>query len=229
MRILLITLLLAAAVPAPAQNNAEAWLIPFAAAYQPQVDGFNAVFAKHGMPTAGSRQLGWGLELRTLTGGFLVGPLFFKTWNDAANSSYELRTDATGIFGEFGIKIAPFNFLAIVPQLGVGGLNQSFTLRAKGNSISLDSLLGVAAPQAVNLSPGMKVAGFGALELGFIANTRAGGFGLALRAGYMYSPFNLTWHIANGANVTDAPPTHLGGPLFSLGLVLMPSAQTTSD
>lgn len=226
---MLIIFLLAAAVPALAQSSPEAQLIPFAAAYQPQVDGFNKVFAKHGMPTAGSRELGWGLELRTLTGSFLVGPMFFKTWNDAENNSYELRTDATGIFGELGVKLAPASFLSIVPQLGVGGLNQSFNLRAKTEGISLDSLLGVTAPQTVNISPGMKVAGFGALELGLIANTKTGGLGLTLRGGYMYSPFNLTWHLANGAIVTGVPESHLGGPFFSVGLLLMPAAQSATE
>ncbi len=228
MRIMLIALLLAAAAPGQAQT-AEAWLIPFAAAYQPQVSGFNEVFAEHQMPTAGSRQFGWGLELRTLTDGVLVGPMFFKTWNEAANDSYELRTDATGIFGELGVKIAPAKFLTIVPQLGVGGLNQSVNLRAKTGSISLDSVLGVTTPQAVNLSPGMKLSGFGALELGLILNTKTGGFGLTFRGGYMYSPFNLTWHLANGAVVTGVPKSHLGGPFFSVGLLLMPQAQNTTE
>ena len=155
--------------------------------------------------------------------------MFFKTWSDAENNSYELRTDATGIFGEAGVKLAPASFLTIVPLLGVGGLNQSFNLRAKTDSISLNSLLGTGAPQTVNISPGMKVAGFGALELGLIANTKSGGLGLTLRGGYMYSPFNLTWHLSNGAIVTGVPESHLGRPFFSVGLLLMPAAQSATE
>ncbi len=229
MRIMLTVLLLAVAGTALAQNSPEAWLIPFAAAYQPQVGGFNTVFTKDGMPTARSRQFGWGLELRTLTGSFLVGPMFFKTWDDAENSSYQLRTDASGIFGEVGVKLAPASFLTIVPLLGVGGLSQSFNLRAKTGSISLDSLLGITTPQTVSISPGMRPAGFGALELGLIANTKTGGIGLTLRGGYMYSPFGLTWHLSNGATVTGVPDSRLGGPFFSIGLLLMPQAQTNSE
>jgi hypothetical protein len=229
MRILLIVVLLAVAVPALAEEGPEAWLIPFAAAYQPEVSGFNSVFASHGMPEASSRHYGWGIELRSLTGSFLVGPLYFKTWDDAENSSYQLRTDATGIFGELGVKLAPFSFLTIVPMIGVGGLSQSFSLRTKTGSIGLDSLLGIGAPQAVSLTPGMKLAGLGALELGLIANTKAGRFGVALRGGYVYSPFGLAWHLANGAEVTDVPVSHLGGPFFSAGLLMMPQAQTVSQ
>jgi hypothetical protein len=227
MRITLIVLLLAALAPARAQDAPEAWLIPFAAAYQPSVSGFNAKFAEHGMPEARSRHFGWGLELRSLTGSFLIGPLFFRTLDDVENDSLQLRTDATGIFGELGVKLAPAKFLTIVPLLGLGGLSQSFSLREKTGSIGFDTLFG-SAPENLSLSPGMKLAGMGALELGLIATTKAGRFGIALRGGYLYSPFNPTWHLSNGAEVSDAPDAHLGGPFFSVGLLLMPEAQTTT-
>jgi hypothetical protein len=231
MRITLMVLFVAvlAAVPVQAQDAPEAWLIPFAADYQPPVGGFNAEFAKpkNGMPEARSRHFGWGLELRSLTGTFLVGPLFFKTWDDVENESYQLRTDATGIFGELGVKLAPAGFLTIVPLLGLGGLSQSFGLRQKTGSIGFDTLFG-NAPENVSLSPGMKLAGMGALELGLIANTKAGRFGIALRGGYLYSPFKPVWRLANGAEVSDAPDVHLGGPFFSAGLLMMPAAQATT-
>jgi hypothetical protein len=211
-----------------AQDSPEAWLIPFAAAYQPQVGGFNQVFAAHGRPEAHSRHFGWGLELRSLSGSFLVGPMFFRTWDDSENEDYQLRTDATGIFGELGVKLVPLGFLTIVPLLGVGGLSQSFSLREKTGGIGFDTLFG-SAPENLSLSPGMKLAGFGALELGLIASTKAGRFGLALRGGYIYSPFSLTWRITNGAPVTGTPDTHLGGPFFSAGLLMMPEPQTATS
>jgi len=229
MRITLIVLFLAvlAAAPARADDAPEAWLIPFAAAYQPSVSGFNTKFAEHGMPEARSRHFGWGLELRSLTGSFLIGPLFFRTLDDVEDSSYQLRTAATGIFGELGVRLAPAKFLTIVPLLGLGGLSQSFSLREKTGSIGFDTLFG-SAPENVSLSPGMKLAGMGALELGFIADTKAGRFGVALRGGYIYSPFTPTWRLANGAEVSDAPDAHLGGPFFSAGLLLMPEAQAAT-
>lgn len=227
MRIMLIVLLLAAAAPALAADSPEAWFIPFAAAYQPPVASFNSAFASHGMPEARSRHFGWGLELRTLSGSFLVGPLFFKTWDDADDGSYHLRTDATGIFGEMGMRLAPASFLAIVPMLGVGGLSQSFGLREKTGNIGFDTLFG-SVPENLSLSTGTKLAGMGALELGLIANSKSGGIGIALRGGYLYSPFSPTWRIVNGAVVTNAPNDHLGGWFFSVGLLLMPQAQTTS-
>jgi hypothetical protein len=228
MRIMLFLLLVAAAAPAPAADSPEAWLIPFAAAYQPPVRGFNAAFADNGMPAARSRHFGWGLELRTLTGSFLVGPLFFKTWDDVDNDSYSLRTDATGIFGEMGVKLAPVSFLTIVPMLGVGGLNQSFSLREKAGEMTLDSLLGYPG-RSVSLSTGMKLAGMAALELGLTANSGAGGIGIALRGGYLYAPFSPGWRIAYGAALQDAPSDHLGGWFFSIGLLLMPQAQIASE
>ena len=228
MRIMLIVLLLVAAVPALAADSPEAWLIPFAAAYQPPVGGFNSAFASHGMPEARDRHFGWGLELRTLTRSFLVGPLFFKTWDDVDDGSHHLRTDATGIFGEVGVRLAPASFLTIVPLLGVGGLSQSFGMRVRRDSIWLDSLL-IDAPDNVSLSAGTKLAGMGALELGLIANSNSGRIGIALRGGYLYSPFSPTWRIVNGAVVRNAPNDHLGGWFFSVGLLLMPQAQTTSE
>jgi len=230
MRIMLIVLVVAAAAPALAQDSPEAWLIPFAAAYQPDVSWFNDEFAnsEHALPEVRSRHYGWGLELRSLSGSFLFGPLFFRTWDDVEGSSYKLRTEATGIFGELGVKLAPASFLTIVPMFGLGGLSQSFNIRAKSDTVSFHELLN-GSPQVVSITPGMKPAGLGALEVGLFVNTKAGRFGLALRGGYIYSPFSLTWHLANGAQVTDVPDSHLGGLFFSAGLLLMPEAQTAGE
>lgn len=226
MRIMLIVCLAAAA--APAASSPEAWLIPFAAAYQPPVASFNSVFASRGLQ-ARSRHFGWGLELRSLTGSFLVGPLFFKTWDDVEAGSYRLRTDATGIFGEIGLKLAPVSFLTIIPQLGLGGLSQSFGLREKteGDSIEFGNLLD-RLPENMSLATGMKLAGMAALELGLAVNSKSGRLGIALRGGYLYSPFTPTWHLANGAAVSAAPKDKLGGLFFSVGLLFMPQAETAS-
>jgi hypothetical protein len=222
MRITLIVCLVAAA--APAANSPEAWLIPFAAAYQPPVASFNSAFTSYGMPAARSRHFGWGLELRSLTGSFLVGPLFFKTWDDVENDSFRLRTDATGVFGEMGLKLAPVSFLTIVPMLGLGGLSQSFSLRERSNdSVPFGSLL-----RAATYSSGMRLAGMAALELGLVLNSKSGRVGVALRGGYLYSPFTPTWHLANGAAVSAAPKDKLGGLFFSAGLLFMPQAETVS-
>jgi hypothetical protein len=227
MRIILIVFVLAAAAPALAQDSPEAWLIPFAAAYQPTVGWFNDEFAnpEHNLPAVRTRHYGWGLELRSLSGSFLFGPLLLRTWDDVDNDSYQLRTDATGIFGELGVKLAPASFLTIVPMLGVGGLSQSFNIRAKSDRVDFPELL-EGAPSVISFSPGMKLAGLGALELGLIANTQAGRFGLAFRGGYIYSPLSLTWRLSNGAQVIGVPDSRLGGPFFSVGLLLMPEAQT---
>ncbi len=227
MRIMLIVFLVAAAGPAPAADAPEAWLIPFAAAYQPPVASFNSAFTRYGMPAARSRHFGWGLELRSLTGSFLVGPLFFKTWDDVENDSFRLRTDATGIFGEMGLKLAPVSFLTIVPMLGLGGLSQSFGLREKTGDIGFDTLFG-DVPENVSLSSGMRLAGMAALELGLVVNSQSGRVGIALRGGYLYSPFTPTWRLASGAVVSDAPSDKLGGLFFSAGLLFMPQAETAS-
>ena len=228
MRIMLIMLLVAAAAPAPAADSPEAWFIPFAAAYQPPVSGFNAAFAANDIPSARSRHFGWGIELRTLAGSFLVGPLFFKTWDDVENDAFKLRTDASGLFGEAGLKIAPFRFLTIVPMVAVGGLSQSFGIREKTGEMTLDSLLGYPG-RSVSLATGMKPAGLGALELGLAANSATGGIGVVLRGGYLYAPFSPNWRVVNGDVVRNAPDDRLGGWFFSVGLLLTPAPQTTSQ
>jgi hypothetical protein len=222
--------LLCAALPALAASSAEAWLIPFAAAYQPPVGDFNAGLAGQlpDAPQARSRHFGWGLELRTLTGSWLVGPLFFKTWDNVSHDSFRLRTDATGIFGEVGLKVAPFSFLTIVPQLAVGGLSQTFALRENTKVVDFGTLFG-DSPAEVSLGSGTKLAGMAALELGVAANSSAGRIGVALRGGYLYSPLATTWHLANGAAVNGAPDSRLGGWFFSAGLLLMPQAQTSGQ
>ncbi len=230
MRIIVFVLVLAAAAPMSAQSSPEAWLIPFAAAYQPSVGWFNDAFStpEHNLPAARSRHYGWGLELRSLSGSFLFGPLFFRTWDDVENDSFQLRTSATGIFGELGVRLAPASFLTVVPMLGIGGLNQSFNIMANSDTVNFPELL-EDAPRVINFSPGMKLAGLGAIELGLIAITGAGRFGLALRGGYVYSPFNLSWRLSNGAHVGGVPDSRLGGPFFSVGLLLLPEAQTLRE
>jgi hypothetical protein len=228
MRIMLIILLAVAAAPAPAAESPEAWFIPFAAAYQPPVAGFNEAFADNSMPSARSRHFGWGLDLRTLAGPFLIGPLFFKTWDDVWNESFKLRTDATGIFGEAGLKIAPLSFLTIVPMVAVGGLSQSFSIREVTGPMTLDSLLGYPG-QSLSLTTGTRFAGLAALELGLAANGAAGGIGVALRGGYLYAPFSPNWRVVNGNVVSGAPGDRLGGWFFSIGLLLAPAVETSTE
>jgi hypothetical protein len=218
----------ALAAPAGAQDSPEAWLIPFAIGFRPPVSGFNTEFSSHGLPQARINHFGWGLELRTLTGGFLVGPLFFRTWDDVENDSFKLRTDATAIMCEVGFKIAPVSFLSIVPMVAIGGLNQSFNIREKTGTLELDSLLGFPG-RSVSLTPGMKLTGLAALEIGAAFNTGSGRVGLALRGGYLYSPLELNWHTAGGDPITETPDMRLGGPFLSAGLLFMPEAEVTSS
>jgi hypothetical protein len=225
MRICVLSLALLAVV-ASAAEGPEGWLVPFAAAYQPDLSGFNTAFAAAGLPQAHARHYGWGLEVRTLAGGLLVGPLFFRTWDDVENDFFQLRTDATGIMGEVALKVPLLGFLTVVPMVGLGGLSQSFAIRERTGKLSLDSLLG-APGRTASISPGMKLAGLAALELDLAVRTVSGRYGIALRGGYLYSPVGLTWRLSNGAEVTGTPKAHLGGPFFSVGLLILPEPQVT--
>jgi hypothetical protein len=229
MRILAVVLALGALFsPLAAQGSSEAWLLPFAAAYQPSVSAFNAAFAAAGLPGARARHYGWGIELRSLVSGVLIGPMYFHTGDAVAGDSFSLSTASDGILGTVGIKIAPFSFLAIVPQLGVGGINQSYTICQRSGDVALPDLLGDPGRSAV-LSPGMKLGGLGALELDLSATVASGTYGLSLRGGYLYSPFRLDWRLNGGSSITGVPDTKLGGPFFSAGIVIMPApeVQTT--
>jgi len=226
-KLLLLAIILLAVHGTRAQDSPEGWVVPFAAAYQPNVAGFNSAFAQKELPQARVRHFGWGIEVRSLVSGLLLGPLFFRTWDDVETDSWQLRTDATGIFGEVGYKIAPVPLITIVPMLGVGGLSESFNFRKKSRDIELGELLDDPG-QNVSIQSGMKLAGLAALELGLSVSTGGGRYGIAARAGYLYSPVNVGWHLANGARVLDPPEGNLGGPLFSLGILIMPAAQTTT-
>ena len=211
------------AAPSLGQEQAEGWIIPFAVAYEPDmVAGFNSAFPAE-VPDVRARHFGWGLEFRTLVSGLLLGPMYMRTWDEVSDSALQVRTDASAILGELGLKIAPFSFLTIVPMVGVGGLSQSFSIRDQSGDVALPDLLN-GQGRTVTLSPGMKLAGLAALELGFAVNTSSGRYGLALRGGYIYSPFNLTWRLANGSRLTEVPRTHLGGPFVTLGINIMPAA-----
>ncbi len=225
MRIIISLLVLAAFAAAPAQ---EGWLVPFAAAYQPDLGSFNKRFTKYSIPEANTREYGWGIELRSLVNGLLVGPMFFRTWDDASNNSFQLRTEATCILGEVGLKIAPVKFLTIVPMVGAGGLNQSFSIRAQTGDLNLDTLLSEPGQNAT-ISSGMKLAGLAALEIGLSVPATSGRYGLTLRGGYIYSPLSVTWHLSNGAKLKDTPNTKVGGLFFSAGILILPAPEMGSS
>ncbi|MEO0081266.1 MAG: hypothetical protein ABIL25_03105 [candidate division WOR-3 bacterium] len=208
-------------------SGQEAWLIPFAAAFQPDIRGFNQSFAGHGLPMAATRHYGWGIEVRSLVDNILLGPMFFRTWDDASTDSFHLRTEASGMFAEAGLKLVPTSFLTITPIIGAGGLSQSFSIRARTGDLNFEELLG-APGQAATILSGMKLTGLAALEFGLATRTTSGRYGLAVRAGYLYSPLSVTWHLVNGARIVGTPAVKLAGPFFSLGLLLMPAAQNTS-
>ncbi|MEO0085831.1 MAG: hypothetical protein ABIK37_04295 [candidate division WOR-3 bacterium] len=209
------------------EASPEGWLIPFACAFEPDIAGINSTFARHNLPEADSRLFGWGCEIRSLVSrDILFGPLFFTTWNETSNDSFRLRTEALGLMAEAGFKLDLFNFMTVVPMLGLGGVREAFALRKNTGAVNIDSLL-VAPGQNANLSTGFKATGLAALELGLAFNTEAGRFGLALRGGYLYSPLELVWRLANGSEVTGVPRSLIRGPFYSAGILLMPAAQTT--
>lgn len=208
----------------------EGWLIPFAAAFEPDVAGFNASFERHGLPRANARHYGWGAEIRTLVGGLPVGAMFFRTWDDVTSDLYHVRTSAGGVFGNLGLQLAPTGYLMVIPMLGVGGMSQSIrlssSLRRGSPDVDFEELLSDPY-RAASFSSGVKLTGLAALELGLLAGTVSGRYGLALRAGYLHSPFPVTWQLSNGARIKNAPEFRFGGPFFSVGLVIAPAPQTT--
>jgi len=206
----------------------EGWLVPFGCAFQPDIADFNNAFIQRGLPGAAERHFGWGIELRSgIGGGFLAGPMFFRTYNDVENDRFHLRTEHTGIMAELGYKLPLFKFLTIVPLVGVGGVQPGFHIREKTNAISLDSLLQAPGNTAV-LSPGMKITGLGALELHLLVPTNTGSYGLALRGGYLYSPFRLDWHLANGSRIFGTPDSKIQGLWFSVGITLIPAPEVAT-
>jgi len=215
------------ATVAPAQ---EAWIIPFAAATRPDLAGFNAAFAAESIPQSAATHGGWGMELRWRMGGFLAGPMFLRTWDEAANDSFQLRTDETGIFFNLGPSLQVLRSLTIVPMVGIGGLNHSFAVRQKTGAQEFGELFDQPPwpGSSITMSPGMKLTGLAALELNLSLSTGSGRYGLELRGGYMYSPFALQWHLSNGAEVMNAPEMHAGGPFASVGIVLMPEPEVSS-
>ncbi|MGQ9707358.1 MAG: hypothetical protein ACUVUR_00585 [bacterium] len=207
----------------------EGWFIPFACAYQPEISRFNKAFDNRGLPQTANRHYGWGMELRSLVSkNILFGPMFFRTWDDAENDTFHLRTEAYGIFGEIGLKLPLFSFLTIVPLAGIGGVQPSFQIRKVTGDLTLDSLLS-APGNIATISPGMKFTGLGALELNLLLPTNTGSYGIALRGGYLYSPLTLDWHLANGARITNTPDSKITGPWFSVGITIIPAPEIQSE
>jgi len=207
----------------------EGWLIPFSCAYQPDLSGFNHRFIAQGLPQAKNRLYGWGIELRScVSNNILLGPLYFRTWDNVENEKLHLHTETWGILGEFGIKLPIFKFLTIVPLIGIGGVQPSFHLRQKTGDLNLDSLLTAPGKIAV-ISPGIKLTGMAAFEVNLLIPTTTGSYGLSLRSGYLYSPLHLDWRLANGARITNTPDSKIQGPWFSLGITLIPAPETHTE
>lgn len=216
-----VILLVLAAFPGPARAQ-EGWLVPFAVAHQPDLAGFRSTLADHGLPQPAERQFGWGIALRSLTGGFLLGPMYLRSWSDTETPTWQLRSEANALFGELGYKLAPAGWLTIVPMLGLGGLSQSLNLRSRTGELPLDSLLRSPGRDA-SIRTGLKLAGLASLELGLAVPTGTGSYGLTVRGGYFYSPVAPGWHLANGTRLTNAPTTSLRGPFLTIGLLILPA------
>ncbi len=213
--------------PEPAVAAPEAWLVPFACAYQPDIAEFNRRFASYGIPAASLRHYGWGVEIRSVVGNnFLVGPMLFRTRDVVANETIQLRTETNAIFALAGWKLPLFRFLTIVPIVGLGGVQPVFQITEKTGDIPLESLL-TAPGKIATLSPGFKPTGIAALELNLLVPTGSGNYGISLRGGYLYSPFPLNWRLPSGARVTSTPDTKIRGPWFSAGITLIPAAEVT--
>jgi len=225
---LLLLFLLALLLPTVPARAQEGWLVPFAAAYQPDLAGFRQAFQRNKLPLPAERQYGWGIELRSLVGGFLVGPMYLRTWSDEENEGFQLRSEANAIIGQAGFKIAPANWFSVVPMLGLGGLNQSLHIRrSRTGDLPLDSLLGSPGRNAT-IESGLKLTGLAALELGVAVPVEAGSYGVSARVGYLYSPLDPGWHLANGARITDATRAGLRGPFITIGLLIIPGAEVTT-
>lgn len=224
----LVLLLAPAGTVTAAESGPEGWLIPFAFGWRPPVAGFNAVFRNNAVPETRQNHFGWGVELRSLVGGgMLAGPMYFNTTDEAGNDSFQLRVNSTGIFGEIAYRLEIARVILVVPMVGVGGLGQKYHLRRRVGERTLEELLQSRESQ-VDINSAMKLAGMAALELGLTANTRAGRFGVALRGGYLYSPFDPDWRSGTGERIRNTPAGTLRGPFVSVGLLLLPAAEVSA-
>jgi hypothetical protein len=227
-RSLILFLMLMLLVPGQAQEP-EGWLIPFGCAFEHDIAGFNAKFAEHNLPLVNKRLYGWGLELRSLVSkNILFGPLYFRTKDRVSNDSFQIYTETWGIMGEAGFKVPVFNFLNIIPMVGIGAVQPAFQFRQVSGDVQFDTLLR-SSGGSVSISPGLKPAGLAALELAFTLPTQAGRYGLAVRAGYLYSPFELNWHLSNGRSVLGTPNSRIQGYWGSLGITIIPAPEVRTE
>lgn len=223
-RLAVITVVLTVVLPLGAEEP-EAWLVPFGCAFEHDISGFNQVFAQNNLPQFSRRLYGWGVELRSLAGkSILVGPMYFRVEEQIKNDSFQLRTENWGMMGEVGLKLSVFRLFTVVPMVGLGGVQPVFQVRQLKGDVELDSLLR-APGRMTTFSPGIKPAGLAALEVSLNLPTRTGRYGVALRGGYLYSPFPLEWRLPDGSRVLGTPETKIRGPWFSVGITIIPAPE----
>ncbi len=207
----------------------EAWLVPFGCAFEHDIQGFNQVFVRNNLPEFSRRIYGWGVELRSLAGGnILIGPMYFRVQEQVRNDSFQLRTETWGIMGEAGLKLPIFGFITVTPMIGLGGVQPAFQLKQLKGDVELDSLLRVPGRMA-SFSPGIKPAGLAALELSLNLPTKAGKYGVALRGGYLYSPFALRWCLPDGSEVLGTPDSRIRGFWVSAGFTIIPAPEVETE
>lgn len=207
----------------------EAWLVPFGCAFEHDIQEFNQVFVRNNLPEFSRRIYGWGVELRSLAGGnILIGPMYFRVQEQVRNDSFQLRTETWSIMGEAGLKLPIFGFMTVTPMIGLGGVQPAFQVKQLKGDVELDSLL-KAPGRMASFSPGIKLAGLAALEISLNLPTKAGKYGVALRGGYLYSPFALRWCLPDGSEVRGAPDSRIRGFWVSAGLTLIPAPEVETE
>jgi hypothetical protein len=229
MKLLKIFIILTALALSGWAQEPEGWLVPFGCAFEHDIREFNSVFAGHNLPEVNRRLYGWGLELRSLVSkNILLGPLYFRTKDQVSNNSFQIYTETWGIMGELGLKLPILSVITVVPMIGVGGVQPAFQIRQVSGDVPFDTLL-ESPGRIASISPGIKLAGLAALELGVLIPTKAGKYGLSLRGGYLYSPFALDWRLANGARVTQTPDSRIRGFWGSVGISIVPAPEVTTE
>jgi hypothetical protein len=151
---------------------------------------------------------GWGGGKHLMFGGW-----FFTGSHKLDGDAVSVKINHSGVFFEPGYFINIFRGFGVMPSVGIGGTSVDLKLRPRLGDVEFDTLLvNPGRTSEVNYTTFTVAPSFTILiPIEFVA--------IQLKGGYMYSPFQGSWELEDGADLRNAPQINPSGIYAQAGLL----------
>lgn len=188
----------------------------------PDLTALSDEFDDHGLPEMGDYVItygggGWG------GGGSGKSHLMFGGWGFGGSRQFDspesdsipvsVKMTYSGGFFDPGYFIHIWKGFGIVPSVGIGGTSVNLKLRPNLGDVDFGDLLDNPGRTSevdyttFTVAPSLSIL----IPIEFVA--------IQLRGGYMWSPFQGKWELADGANLRNAPEINPSGIYAQAGIL----------